>query len=169
MKLVLLCIGKLRNAEVRALCGEYARRLKRYGPFDIRECKAAGNADPKRGAEEESRRLCAACKKPVNVEEQALIDAGVPAERIGTFQVFEPNGCAECNDRGYRGRVAVYEVMPFWDGLKELVINGAAAAEIKQEAIRLGMQTLRMAALEKMMGGMTSLAEVVGNTAPDRF
>ncbi len=60
MKLVLLCVGKLRNAEVRALCGEYARRLSRYGSFDIRECKAAANADPARGAEAESRRLCAA-------------------------------------------------------------------------------------------------------------
>ena len=52
-----------------------------------------------------------------------------------------------------QGRVAIYEVMPFWDGLKELVINGASAAELKQEAIRLGMQTLRMSALDKMMAG----------------
>ena len=65
--------------------------------------------------------------------------------------------------------MAVYEVMPFWDGLKELVINGASAAELKQEAIRLGMQTLRMSALNKMIGGVTTLEEVVGNTAPDRF
>ena len=73
------------------------------------------------------------------------------------------------NDRGYRGRVALYEVMPFWDGLKELVINGASAAELKQEAIRLGMQTLRMAGLGKMIAGVTTLEEVVANTAPDRF
>jgi type IV pilus assembly protein PilB len=65
--------------------------------------------------------------------------------------------------------VALYEVMPFWDGLKELVINGASTAEIKQEAIRLGMLTLRMAGLSKMMEGMTSLEEVTANTAPDRF
>ena len=100
---------------------------------------------------------------------QALLDAGVPADKIGTFTLFEPAGCRDCNDRGYRGRVALYEVMPFWDGLKELVINGASAAELKQEAIRLGMQTLRMAGLQKMMAGMTSISEVVGNTAQDRF
>ena len=88
-----------------------------------------------------------------DLEEQALLDAGVPPDKIGTFTAYEQAGCRECNDRGYRGRVAIYEVMPFWDGLKELVINGASAAELKQEAIRLGMQTLRMAALEKMMGG----------------
>jgi type IV pilus assembly protein PilB len=59
--------------------------------------------------------------------------------------------------------------MPFWDGLKDLVINGASAAELKQEAVRLGMQTLRAAALQKMMAGVTTLEEVVANTAPDRF
>jgi type IV pilus assembly protein PilB len=116
-----------------------------------------------------ARRLCNNCKKPSTVDPQALIDAGVPADKIGSFTVFQPVGCRDCNDRGYRGRVALYEVMPFWDPLKELVINGASAAELKQEAIRLGMQSLRMAALGKMMGGMTTLEEVVGNTAPDRF
>ncbi|MFL5356807.1 type IV-A pilus assembly ATPase PilB [Archangium sp.] len=116
------------------------------------------------------RRLCPACKKPAeNVDEQALIDAGVPPEKMGTFTMYEKVGCRECNDRGYRGRVAVYEVMPFWDGLKELVINGASTAELKQEAIRLGMSSLRMSALAKMMDGVTTLDEVVANTAPDRF
>jgi type IV pilus assembly protein PilB len=117
-----------------------------------------------------ARKLCQACKKPVeNVEEQALVDAGIPPDKVGSFTLYEKNGCRECNDRGYRGRVAIYEVMPFWDGLKELVINGASTAELKQESIRLGMQTLRMAALNKVMTGMTSLEEAVGNTAPDRF
>jgi len=116
-----------------------------------------------------ARRLCAECKRPAEVTDQALLDIGVPAEDIGTFTVYEPVGCATCNDRGYKGRVAVYEVMPFWDGLKELVINGASTAELKQEAIRLGMLTLRMAAINKMKLGITSIEEVVGNTAPDRF
>src|SRR3954464_13527330 len=115
------------------------------------------------------RKLCNACKKPLPMEDQSLIDAGVPPDRIGTFSPFGPAGCRECNDRGYRGRVAVYEVMPFWDGLKELEINGASAAELKQETIRLGMQTLRVAGLMKMMAGVTTLEEVVANTAPDRF
>ena len=117
-----------------------------------------------------ARRLCPTCKKAVqNVDEQALIDAGIPQDKIGSFTLYEKAGCKECNDRGYRGRVAVYEVMPFWDGLKEIVINGASAAELKQEAIRLGMQTLRMAALAKVMVGATTIEEAVSNTAPDRF
>ncbi|WNG44963.1 type IV-A pilus assembly ATPase PilB [Archangium minus] len=117
-----------------------------------------------------ARRLCPACKRPAeNVDEQALINAGVPPEKLGTFTMYEKVGCRDCNDRGYRGRVAIYEVMPFWDGLKELVINGASAAELKAEAIRLGMSSLRMSALAKMMDGVTTLDEVVANTAPDNF
>ncbi len=115
------------------------------------------------------RRLCPDCRKPAQLEEQAMLDAGFPAEEIGTFQAFEPGGCRSCNDRGYKGRFAVYEVMPLWDGLKELVIQGCSTAELKQEAIRLGFRTLRMSALEKVKGGMTSLAEAIGNTAPDKF
>jgi type IV pilus assembly protein PilB len=116
------------------------------------------------------RRLCAECKKPAeNVEDQALIDAGFPPEEIGTFQPMTTGGCKTCNDRGFKGRVAVYEVMPMWDGLKELVIQGCSAAELKQEAIRLGFRTLRMSALSKVKAGVTTLAEAIGNTAPDKF
>jgi len=116
------------------------------------------------------RKLCAACKKPAeHVEDQALIEAGISPEKIGSFTLYQPAGCRDCNERGYRGRVAVYEVMPFWDGLKELVINGASAAELKQEAIRLGMQTLRMSALNKVMAGVSTLEEALANTAADRF
>jgi type IV pilus assembly protein PilB len=114
-----------------------------------------------------ARKLCQECKKPVDVPEQALLDIGVLPEEIGSFQIFEPGGCRTCNDRGYKGRVALYEVMPLWDSVKELVINGASTTELKAEAIRLGMQTLRMAGLAKLKTGMTSIEEVVGNTAPD--
>jgi type IV pilus assembly protein PilB len=116
------------------------------------------------------RKLCPDCKKPLEVEDQALLDAGFPAEEIGTFQVLGPGeGCKTCSERGYKGRVAVYEVMPLWDGLKELIIQGSSTAELKQEAIRLGFRTLRMSALGKVKAGVTSLAEAIGNTAPDRF
>jgi type IV pilus assembly protein PilB len=116
------------------------------------------------------RRLCPECKKPAQVDEQALLDAGFSAEEIGSFTPMEKgDGCKICNDRGYKGRVAVYEVMPLWDGLKELVIQGSSTAELKQEAIRLGFKTLRMSALNKVKQGVTNLSEAVGNTAPDRF
>jgi len=101
------------------------------------------------------RRLCPDCKAPAATDEQALLDAGIPADQIGSFQPYDKVGCKNCNDRGFKGRVAVYEVMPMWDGLKELVINGASTAELKQEAIRLGFQTLRMSALNKVREGTT--------------
>ena len=116
------------------------------------------------------RKLCPDCRKPAELEEQAYLDAGFAPEEIGSFQAFDKgDGCKSCNDRGYKGRVAVYEVMPLWDGLKELVIQGSSTAELKQEAIRLGFKTLRMSALDKVKLGVTSLSEAVGNTAPDRF
>jgi len=114
-----------------------------------------------------ARKLCTECTHAAPVDEQALIDLGVPPEQIGTFEVNEAVGCRTCNDLGYKGRVALYEVMTFSDPLKELVINGASTAELKQEAIRLGMQTLRMSALNKLKAGTISIDEVVGNTAPD--
>ena len=115
------------------------------------------------------RRLCPDCKKPLVVEDQALLDAGFSPDEIGTFQVFDKAGCKNCNDRGFKGRVAVYEVMPIWDGLKELIIQGCSTAELKQEAIRLGFRTLRMSALSKVKLGVTTLSEALGNTAPDKF
>jgi type IV pilus assembly protein PilB len=115
------------------------------------------------------RRLCVECKKPIELEDQALLDAGFAPEDIGTFTAYGPGGCKVCNDRGYKGRVAIYEVMPLWDPLKELIIQGCSAAELKQEAIRNGFQTLRASALKKVKLGVTTLAEAVGNTAPDKF
>jgi type IV pilus assembly protein PilB len=116
------------------------------------------------------RKLCPECKKPAQVEDQALLDAGFSAAEVGTFTVMDKGeGCKACSDRGYKGRIAVYEVMPMWDGLKELVIQGSSTAELKQEAIRLGFRTLRMSALGKVKAGVTTLAEALGNTAPDRF
>jgi type IV pilus assembly protein PilB len=115
------------------------------------------------------RRLCPDCKKPVKLEDSALLDAGFAPDEVGTFQVFDKAGCKNCNDRGFKGRVAVYEVMPIWDGLKELIIQGCSTAELKQEAIRLGFRTLRMSALSKVKLGVTTLSEALGNTAPDKF
>src|SRR5690606_2164517 len=116
-----------------------------------------------------ARRLCPECKRPAEVREQTLIDIGVPPEQVGSFTVYEPVGCNVCNDRGYKGRVAVYEVMPFWDALKDMVIQGASTAELKAEAMRLGMRTLRMSAISKLQEGLISIEEVVANTAPDHF
>jgi type IV pilus assembly protein PilB len=114
-----------------------------------------------------ARRICSDCKQPIDVPESALLDIQVNPKDVGNFQVFKGQGCATCSETGYKGRVAVYEVMDFSEELKEFVINGASAAEIKGEAIRLGMQTLRMAAVAKLKEGLTTIEEITRVSAAD--
>ena len=76
-------------------------------------------------------------------------------------------GCGNCAETGYKGRIAVYEVMVMTDSLKEFVLNGASSAEIKQEAIRGGLSTLRRCALNKVLEGVTTLSEVYRVSAAD--
>jgi type IV pilus assembly protein PilB len=114
------------------------------------------------------RRLCKECKKPAEVPQEALLAAGVRPEEIAAgFTAYEPVGCKVCNNMGYKGRVALYEAMRFSDDLKDLVLQGCSTAELKSEAIRLGMQSLRMAGLKKIGEGVTSLNEVLRVTAAD--
>ena len=81
--------------------------------------------------------------------------------------VYKGRGRRVCNNTGYKGRVALYEVMPIWDELKELILAGASALEIKKDAVRLGMQTLRVAAINKLKEGVTTVQEVGRCTMPD--
>jgi type IV pilus assembly protein PilB len=114
-----------------------------------------------------ARKVCADCKAPFDAPEQALLDIQIKPNEIGSFQPYRGEGCATCSETGYKGRVAIYEVMNFVDELKEFVINGSSAAELKAEAIRLGMQTLRMAALNKLREGFTTIDEVTRVSASD--
>lgn len=119
------------------------------------------------GAQRLMRKNCVECKAPVNVPAQSLIDLGVPPDQTHDFVVKRGAGCKTCNGTGYKGRIAVYEIMIFNDELKEFVLNGASTLELKREAIRQGMKTLRMSALTKLREGVTSVDEVVRVTAPD--
>lgn len=119
------------------------------------------------GAQRLVRKLCSDCKEVTDVPEQVLIELGVPPEDTEEFQVMRGAGCRTCNNTGYKGRIAVYEIMVMTDELAEFVLNGASTLELKREAIRQGMKTLRMSALSKLSEGMTSMEEVVRATAPD--
>lgn len=119
------------------------------------------------GAQRLVRKLCMECKEPRDVPEQALVDMGVPPEELEGFQVMHAKGCRACSNTGFRGRIAVYEIMPLTDELREFILNGASTLELKREAIRGGMKTLRMSALGKLKEGMTSMEEVVRATASD--
>ncbi len=119
------------------------------------------------GAQRLVRKLCADCREPLDVPDQVLIDLGVPPDDCAEFQVMRGAGCRTCNNTGYKGRIAVYEIMVMTDELAEFVLNGASTLELKREAIRQGMKTLRMSALSKLAEGQTSMEEVVRATAPD--
>lgn len=113
------------------------------------------------------RRICTACKEPVKISDQALIDLGVdPAECQGlTF--YQGKGCPKCSNTGFKGRVALYEVMPVTESIKELILQGASALEIKKEAIKQGMKTLRMSGITKFLEGVTTIGEVLRATVGD--
>jgi type IV pilus assembly protein PilB len=98
---------------------------------------------------------------------EALRDVGVKMEEIGTFPVYEGKGCHACGNTGFKGRVALYEVMPVTDEIKELILAGASAVELKREAVRLGMDTLRMAGVKKLKQGITTIPEVARSTMAD--
>jgi len=114
-----------------------------------------------------ARVICSNCREPVELPAQALLDIGVAHEDIGTFTCFHGLGCPQCNDSGYRGRIALYEVMPVSEELRDLVLNGASASEIKRCAVSLGMKTLRQSAIGKLKEGVTTVGEVVRVTMPD--
>ena len=113
------------------------------------------------------RRVCPECKEPEELTTDALVSAGISADKIGSFVTYRGRGCKNCNDTGYRGRIGIYQVMPMFEGIKEMVLSGANTAEIKQESMRLGVKTMRQSALTKLMEGVTTLEEVLRCTVGD--
>jgi len=100
----------------------------------------------------------------VDVPVQALIDEGFTPEEAKTVKVQKGKGCGTCNNSGYKGRCGLYEVMEVDDEIKELVLVGASAQELKKKAIERGMITLRRSGLVKVAAGMTTLEEVARET-----
>ena len=115
------------------------------------------------------RRICEKCKEPVEVSPEILINLGVDSAEVGAgFSTFNGRGCGNCNGTGYRGRLAIYEVMVMHEGLKELILRNASVVELKREAVKLGMSTLRMSALQKVREGLTTIEETVRVTDTDK-
>lgn len=114
-----------------------------------------------------ARKICEDCKEEIKLEPQALRDLGMTEEQIATGKLYKGAGCKSCSESGYRGRVALYEVMRFTDSLKEMVLQGASTAELKVAAIREGMSTLRMSGIKKILEGVTTSEEVLRVTMAD--
>ncbi|HUP50604.1 MAG TPA: type IV-A pilus assembly ATPase PilB [Thermoanaerobaculia bacterium] len=111
-----------------------------------------------------ARRICKNCKEAVEVAPQALINLGFKKEEMGTFTVYKGRGCEKCNNTGYKGRVGLVEVMVIDDDLRELILSGGTAIDIKKRAAENGMISLRRSGLVKIKDGITTIEEVVRET-----
>ncbi|MEK6693065.1 MAG: ATPase, T2SS/T4P/T4SS family, partial [Nitrospirota bacterium] len=107
------------------------------------------------------RKICPKCREEEKANPQALIDIGFSKEEAETIKCYKGKGCDTCNNTGYKGRMAIYEVMPVGDEMRELILEGASALEVKKTAMKLGMKTLRMSGLTKIKEGITSVEEVL--------
>jgi type IV pilus assembly protein PilB len=107
------------------------------------------------------RRVCKDCKQPFDADEETLVPYGHTPQGLGKVTLFKGKGCATCSFTGMRGRVAIYEVMPISQELRDLVIHNAPTAEIREMAQSQGMKTLRQNALAKVLDGVMTVEEVL--------
>jgi type IV pilus assembly protein PilB len=110
------------------------------------------------------RRVCAACKEDHPHAPQALVEAGFTSDEAGAVVPKKGKGCEKCNHTGYKGRVGLYEVMEITEQLRELILVGASAMELRKKAVEEGMITLRRSGLQKVMDGVTTIEEVARET-----
>jgi type IV pilus assembly protein PilB len=110
------------------------------------------------------RTVCSSCRIETRIPAPRLQELGLSEQEVSRFRAFKGSGCPSCNNTGYKGRVAIYEVLDFSPTLKEMVLRGESVAELKKQAIREGMKTLRAAALSKAAEGRTSLEEALSMT-----
>jgi type IV pilus assembly protein PilB len=114
-----------------------------------------------------ARKICVDCRDVAEKHPEALLKMGMTEDQIASGTIYKGRGCKNCGSTGYKGRIALYEVMPFVDDMKELVLQGASSAEIKAEMIRSGVNTLRMAGINKILEGVTTPEEVLRSTVDD--
>ena len=110
------------------------------------------------------RRICASCTEQVEVLPQALLNLGYKQDEVDTVKVYKGRGCDKCNNTGYKGRVGLVEVMVIDDEIRDLILSGASAMDIKRRAMESGMINLRRSGLVKIKEGITTIEEVVRET-----
>ena len=114
-----------------------------------------------------ARKICSECAEPVEIPRSALIEAGMPEAMADAAKPMKGAGCTVCGGTGFKGRIALYEVMPFTDALKEAVLNGANTAEVKEQMLSEGVKSLRLSGLTKIAEGTSSLEEILRVTMAD--
>ncbi len=110
------------------------------------------------------RRVCSNCKEEQKLPPEAFVEIGFSPEEAPSLRAYKGKGCTICNGTGYKGRIGLYEVMEVTDELRELIIIGASAIELRKKAVDLGMITLRGSGLYKLREGITTIEEVVKET-----
>jgi type IV pilus assembly protein PilB len=111
------------------------------------------------------RRICSNCKEEeAKMPVEGLVEIGFTKEEAADLKLYKGKGCTTCNNTGFKGRVGLYEVMEITDELRELIIIGASAMELRRKAMELGMITLRESGLCKIREGITTIEEVVKET-----
>ncbi len=111
--------------------------------------------------------VCEHCKTEQTFDEDTMLKIGFPSDVIGSAACYMGEGCQNCNNTGYAGRTAIYEVMPIKKELQDLVLRNVSTADLKQEAVLLGMTTLRQSGIRKVIEGTTSVEEVLRVTFED--
>jgi type IV pilus assembly protein PilB len=107
------------------------------------------------------RRICPACKEPVNYPATMFRDLNIPANYFDGVTLYRGRGCDRCNNSGYSGRTAIIEAMTVTDEIRKLVIARASAMEISKVAVNQGMKTLRLVALDKVREGTSTLEQTL--------
>jgi type IV pilus assembly protein PilB len=107
------------------------------------------------------RRICPACKEPISIPPKALLNVGFSEEEAATVKIYKGKGCPKCNNTGYKGRVALYEVMQVSPTIRDMILSGASVADIRKQSINEGMLTLRQSGLTKIRDGVSTIEEVI--------
>jgi type IV pilus assembly protein PilB len=113
------------------------------------------------------RRVCTNCKAEREVNPEALEALKISHEEAAAMTLYEGTGCVDCSNTGYKGRTGVFEVMPISPAIREMILNRAPTNEIKEQAMQEGMLSLRMDGMRKLKLGITSVEEVLKETAAD--
>lgn len=112
-------------------------------------------------------KICENCKAPVDVPPQTLVNLGIHPDEVGEYQIFKGRGCATCNGSGIKGRAAIYELMAMTEKIKDAILKGASAGQLRFIAREQGMRTLRRSALLKLKRGITTIEEVLNSSVKD--
>lgn len=112
-------------------------------------------------------RVCESCKAPIQVPDETLIGIGVPKEEVKEYKLFKGRGCTTCNNTGIKGRLAIFELMPMTEKIKEAILKGASQGQMRSMLREMGFKTLRRSALLKLKRGQTTIEEVVSTSVKD--